>query len=152
MNAGKQRVSTPKRFAAIFGITALLMAGIYLFNRDPGMNRNPINLPTPSFSNLTPEIPPNQPVSDTVKSRIRDNYGKLPMRFEANDGQTDQQVKFLSRGRGYTLFLTPQEVVLSLHKSQPHPSAEAEENGDWLSKSDTNSRSNGYKLFSASPR
>src|SRR5258707_6185070 len=30
-----------------------------------------------------------------------------PMSFEANQGQTDGEVKFLSRGRGYTLFLTP---------------------------------------------
>ena len=43
-------------------------------------------------------------------------YGKLPLAFEANQGQTDSQVKFLSRGKGYTLFLTPTEVVLSLNK------------------------------------
>jgi hypothetical protein len=34
--------------------------------------------------------------------------------FEANHGQTDRQVKFLSRGSGYTLFLTPTEAVLAL--------------------------------------
>jgi hypothetical protein len=28
------------------------------------------------------------------------------MSFEANKGQTDEKVKFLSRGSGYTLFLT----------------------------------------------
>ena len=39
------------------------------------------------------------------------------MHFEANQGQTDSEVKFLSRGKGYTLFLTPTEAVLSLRKS-----------------------------------
>jgi hypothetical protein len=34
------------------------------------------------------------------------SYGKLPLSFEANQGQTDPQVKFLSRGKGYSLFLT----------------------------------------------
>src|SRR5438270_786317 len=34
------------------------------------------------------------------------NYGQLPMSFEPNAGQTDARVQFLSRGAGYTLFLT----------------------------------------------
>jgi hypothetical protein len=41
-------------------------------------------------------------------------YGQLPMSFELNQGQTDPQVAFLSRGSGYALFLTPTESVLSL--------------------------------------
>jgi uncharacterized repeat protein (TIGR01451 family) len=38
----------------------------------------------------------------------------LPMFFEANQGQTDPRVKFLSRGHGYSLFLTADEAVLNL--------------------------------------
>jgi hypothetical protein len=41
-------------------------------------------------------------------------YGKVPLHFEANQGQTDAQVKFLARGPGYALFLTPTEAVLAL--------------------------------------
>ncbi len=41
------------------------------------------------------------------------NYGKLPLSFEANDGQVNREVRFLSRGKGYTLFLTSNEIVLS---------------------------------------
>jgi hypothetical protein len=41
-------------------------------------------------------------------------YGKLPLSFEANEGQTAKEVRFLSRGRGYALFLTPTETVLLL--------------------------------------
>jgi hypothetical protein len=51
-----------------------------------------------------------------TKARLLKTYGKLPLRFEANQGQTDQQVKFLSRGRGYNLFLTGNEAVLELRK------------------------------------
>ncbi len=43
------------------------------------------------------------------------NYGKLPLSFETNDGQTDARVKFLARGKGYSLFLTSNEAVLALH-------------------------------------
>ena len=47
-------------------------------------------------------------------ARLSANYGKLPLAFELNRGQTDARVKFLSRGRGYSLFLTGDEAVLSL--------------------------------------
>jgi uncharacterized repeat protein (TIGR01451 family) len=41
---------------------------------------------------------------------------RQPLVFEANEGQTDYSVKFLSRGSDYTLFLTPEETVLDLHQ------------------------------------
>ena len=45
-------------------------------------------------------------------ARILDQYGKVPLTFEANHGQTDARVKFLSRTSGYSLFLTDNEAVL----------------------------------------
>ena len=50
--------------------------------------------------------------------RVAD-YGKLPLAFEANQGQTDSRVEFLSRGSGYTLFLTPGGAVLELRAGRP---------------------------------
>ena len=44
------------------------------------------------------------------------SYLRLPLSFEANQGQTDKRVNFLSRGRGYGLFLTRDEAVLELEK------------------------------------
>ena len=55
-------------------------------------------------------------VSDETKLQLIEEYGKLPLSFEANQGQTDEQVKFLSRGSGYNLFLAPTEAVLTLIK------------------------------------
>jgi len=49
-----------------------------------------------------------------MQARLVETYGRLPLTFEGNAGQTDAQVKFLSRGRGYTLFLTGNEAVLAL--------------------------------------
>ena len=43
-------------------------------------------------------------------------YGQLPLSFEANQGQADAQVNFLSRGSGYTLFLTPDAAVMDLQQ------------------------------------
>ncbi len=45
---------------------------------------------------------------------ILDAYGKLPLSFEQNSGQTDSRVRFLAHGAGYTLFLTDQEATLRL--------------------------------------
>ena len=41
----------------------------------------------------------------------------LPLSFEANRGQTDPSVKFLSRGDGYALFLTHDSAVFKLRAS-----------------------------------
>jgi hypothetical protein len=51
-----------------------------------------------------------------VSPQIAREFGKLPLRFEANEGQSDERVKFLSRGSGFSLYLTDQEAVLSLQK------------------------------------
>lgn len=44
--------------------------------------------------------------SAVAKPQAVKAYGHLPLSFEVNRGQTDQRVKFLSRGSGYSLFLT----------------------------------------------
>ncbi|CBE68996.1 MAG: hypothetical protein F9K13_11270 [Candidatus Methylomirabilis oxygeniifera] len=49
-------------------------------------------------------------------------YGKLPIYFEANHGQTDPQVKFLARGQNYTIFLTDTRAILVLRPpKRPSP-------------------------------
>jgi len=45
------------------------------------------------------------------------SYGKLPLSFESNQGQSDGRVEFLSRGSGYTLHLTANEAGLALQKA-----------------------------------
>jgi Abnormal spindle-like microcephaly-assoc'd, ASPM-SPD-2-Hydin/Beta-propeller repeat len=70
-----------------------------------------------------PQPSPSIGPAPAVRAQTAENYGKLPVSFEANRGQADQRVKFLSRGRGYTLFLTADEVVLKLQKPSPTPSA-----------------------------
>jgi hypothetical protein len=53
-----------------------------------------------------------------AQDRVNKAYGKLPLFFEANQGQADTQAKFLARGPGYSLFLAPHEVVLRLNPSR----------------------------------
>jgi len=67
----------------------------------PKSTANPLAQPTP-----------------IAQRRIVEGYGNLPLSFEVNQGQTDAQVRFLSRGVGYTLFLTGNEAVFSMRRSK----------------------------------
>jgi Beta-propeller repeat len=68
--------------------------------------------------NLVQGSPVAPPDGQHVRARANDTYGKLPLYFEANRGQTDGRVKFLARGRGYTMFLAPTEAVLVLSEAK----------------------------------
>src|SRR5262245_61049018 len=68
-----------------------------------------------------------QNIDRTMRARIEQAYGKLPMRFEANEGQTDARVKFIARGAGYSVFLTGAEAVMRLHKREGESGRTAEE-------------------------
>ncbi|MFI5069954.1 MAG: SBBP repeat-containing protein [Terriglobales bacterium] len=56
---------------------------------------------------------PSRPVF-TDSLQIGAAYGRLPLSFEPNQGQTDSQVKFLAHGGGYGLYLTGNGAVLAL--------------------------------------
>jgi len=45
------------------------------------------------------------------QARLLSGYGKLPLTFEENQGQTDARVKFLARGSGYTVFLSDDQTT-----------------------------------------
>ncbi|HEY1269603.1 MAG TPA: SBBP repeat-containing protein [Candidatus Binatia bacterium] len=74
-----------------------------------------------SASSITASRPPSLSSSPQSHSRIQPHISKLaklPLYFEANDGQIDEQVKFVSRGRGYRLLLTASEAVIELQTAQ----------------------------------
>ncbi|HEX3203848.1 MAG TPA: SBBP repeat-containing protein, partial [Nitrospiraceae bacterium] len=69
----------------------------------------------------------SSPVSAVPVSIAADRY-PVPtgrsLRFERNDGQADSRVRFLSRGRNYTLFLTADEAVFAIADAAPVPQAD----------------------------
>ncbi len=67
------------------------------------------SLPLSMQASVSARAKPNQ----ATQARIIEAYGNLPISFEVNRGQIDAKVKFLSRGRGYDLFLTSTEAVLA---------------------------------------
>ena len=61
-----------------------------------------------------PERSASPEAAAVAQAEPLESFGKMPLAFEENQGQTDDQVQFLARGPGYTLFLTGQSAVLSL--------------------------------------
>lgn len=55
-------------------------------------------------------------VAGAGPARGAEGFGKLPLAFEPNHGQTDSQVAFLARGAGFQLFVTPTEAVYKLQR------------------------------------
>ena len=58
---------------------------------------------------------PRKTDNPSASSQARDAFGRLPLSFEANEGQTDPQVLFLTRGHDYSLFLTAGGAVFSFN-------------------------------------
>jgi len=65
-----------------------------------------------------PKIASQRP-SKAQQARAVAAYGKLPLGFEANQGQSNSRVRFLSRGSGYLLYLTPDAAVPLSNPSGP---------------------------------
>jgi hypothetical protein len=85
------------------------------------------NLPTLSaFTQLLAPVhpgsatPPGSSPAATNQAAAANAF-RLPLDFEANLGQSDPQVRFLTRGPGYTLFLTATETVMVLPKPVTPP-------------------------------
>jgi Beta-propeller repeat len=61
-------------------------------------------------------------VSPQIQARVRQALLRHPLGFEANTGQFDREVRFLSRDQGHTLFLTTTGAVMALrtdHRESP---------------------------------
>jgi PKD domain-containing protein/all-beta uncharacterized protein/beta-propeller repeat-containing protein/S-layer family protein len=77
------------------------------------------DLPEPSTVELAGQTDAGiRSLSGIERSQVSQSFNQQPLRFEANLGQTDAEVKFLARGPGFSLFLTSTEAVLSLRKDE----------------------------------
>lgn len=72
------------------------------------------NAQTPAFPSFITNPSSSSFAGKNISIQTSSAYGQLSLYFEPNQGQADPQVKFISRGPGYTLFLTTQEAVLAL--------------------------------------
>lgn len=102
---------------SIIFICLMLIAGFGLFRMDAGAGKSDATGPT--FTHSDGEV-----LSSAIaRPKMTPDYGRLPLIFERNEGQTDSQVKFLAKGRGYGLFLTSSEAVLELQAGAGRPNS-----------------------------
>ncbi len=92
----------------------MLLLGILILAPDGPAQKLPVSSASQfAAASWTPsELASDGKNSHRVPSRLP--LGQLPLRFEPNQGQTDPRVKFLARGAGYGVFLTPDQAVLTL--------------------------------------
>src|ERR1043165_9588151 len=95
----------------LFGASAL--AVIFGVLRFPSTTKK-LAVPSPqtaavasSYGTLSPE----------KRTELKNLYRGLPLCFEANQGQTDASVKFVTRGDRYAMFFRPTDVVFSLRNT-----------------------------------
>ena len=55
-----------------------------------------------------------RPTASATKQQALAAYGKLPLAFTANAGQTDGRVRYSAQGAGFSVFLTRREAMLAL--------------------------------------
>src|SRR5205823_5332928 len=67
-------------------------------------------------ANPVPNV--GKPSAAPSDDHLTQSYGKLPLSFEPNLGQMDSTVKFIAHGAGSDLFLTSNEIILSLTNSK----------------------------------
>src|SRR5215471_4074165 len=91
------------------------------------IDRKLISLSLVFVSWLAAETPTRPPRSakplELVKQQALRALGGLPLVFEPNLGQTDPQVRFLTRAAGMTSFLTDRANVMVLSRRKPFPGA-----------------------------
>lgn len=64
-----------------------------------------------------------------TKAAVQTSSGQLPLSFEANHGQSDAHVRFLSHSRGYTVSLASTEALITLPPQERTGEAEKRRSG-----------------------
>jgi Beta-propeller repeat len=98
----------PGSIVAVAVLAAIGIAGSAGFREHSG------SAPAPVVTAASVQSPV---LSAEQRGRVRESLGTLPLAFEANQGQTDPQVKYMARGNGYTVFLTANDTVFALQSS-----------------------------------
>ena len=97
--------SFPVMLAIVGILISLVPAGAPTQKQSPAVSQADPGTPASATSTQTPPL---------AREQASAAYGKLPLSFEANEGQADKAVNFLARGAGYSLFLKPTEAVFAM--------------------------------------
>ena len=83
---------------------------------EPAWQPPATTLESPLGSLLQPAPAPSTALPDDARRRLEDAYGKLPLAFVPNAGQTDRSVRYYAQGAGFSFYFTKGEAVLSFQR------------------------------------
>ena len=106
----KATLNSTGRFFGVAGFVIWLAIQSWPLPLYLEQSANPVAI---SSATMTPAFDRDR----VTKEKAHELYTRLPLRFEANLGQTDSRVKFLSRAAGFNLFLTSTDAVFELRSS-----------------------------------
>ncbi len=85
-----------------------------------GADSLPSHAQPKNFLPPAPSRPAQDPLGGAARAKMQAAYGRLPLGFEANQGQADETIRFLSRNTGAGLFFKLNELELQLRQN-PRP-------------------------------
>ncbi len=101
----KSPANPPPRSDSLLRVLPVVLAALVLSLLSPR---------TAARAPARPELASSHAASTSTPGSPAAKWGHLPMRFEQNAGQVDDQVRFVARGGGTTLFLTDEGATLTL--------------------------------------
>ncbi|MBD0373924.1 MAG: SBBP repeat-containing protein, partial [Pyrinomonadaceae bacterium] len=110
----------PRKSLAYVLMVSLIITGSLTFatRQSHAFNSSLPHAFTPSVNESSEKaVPQAKAVDEATRSRVHEALGKMPLSFEENRGQVNSEVRYISRGAGYTLFLTETEAVLTLRNA-----------------------------------
>src|ERR1700751_6348347 len=99
----------PSKWIAAIAMLTVAVAGVAMFSAAGAKNVQAMHK---SANKSQPTVSAEQ------RGRIRASLDALPLAFEANQGQTDPQVKYTARGNGYSVFLTANDAVFAVSSAK----------------------------------
>ena len=91
---------------------------------------------TASLVGQTPAAISSESTAEST-ARAQEVYGKLSLQFEANQGQTDRRVNFITRASGATIFLTNTNAVFVLSAPDENAARASQRSPEGVSEPDS---------------
>ena len=101
-----------KRFSAVVPVVIFALLAIHVVRQRHSVESAKKRSAHSGVTKAGSAAEPGDAAAALVRAHAAEAYGKLPLSFERNQGQSDPRVKFLARGAGYSVFLTSNDATI----------------------------------------
>jgi len=105
---------------AVALITLSVLVALIAGSETPKAEHSSSAVNTNSQSQTEAAVSEPGTASQMSQKEALDAYGKLPLNFIPNQGQSDEAVRYYSQGAGYGFFFTPKGALLSFAEGKEH--------------------------------